>query len=270
LADPRALEQVLMNLLSNAIKYNRRGGTVTLDIATSTATELPSVRVAIGDEGRGMSDAQQAALFQPFNRLGAEHSRTGGSGLGLIISQRLAEAMSGRLLVRSRPGAGSTFTLELPPGHDAAGQAAASTAADDAAPLPPTGPREVLYIEDEPLNMVLMEEVFRTQPQWTLLVADDGATGARIACESRPDLVLIDMNLPDMNGLTLIQRLRGDPRTRPLRCIALSADAMREQIDAAMAAGFDDYWTKPIDVQRVLSDLARLLARPAEHRSGTH
>jgi CheY-like chemotaxis protein len=122
----------------------------------------------------------------------------------------------------------------------------------------------VLYIEDEPLNMVLMEEVFRTRPQWTLLVADDGSNGVRIARDSRPDLVLIDMNLPDMNGLTLIRRLRNDPLTRGLRCIALSADAMREQIDAALAAGFDDYWTKPIDVQRVLSDLARLLAQPRE------
>jgi len=123
-----------------------------------------------------------------------------------------------------------------------------------------TGPREVLYIEDEPLNMVLMEEVFRTRPEWTLLVADDGATGMRIARASRPDLVLIDMNLPDTNGLALIRLLRGDPRTRLLRCIALSADAMSEQIDAALAAGFDDYWTKPIDVQQVLRDLAGLLA----------
>ncbi|HJV63352.1 MAG TPA: response regulator, partial [Albitalea sp.] len=131
------------------------------------------------------------------------------------------------------------------------------------APAPPdTGPREVLYIEDEPLNMVLMEEVFRTRPQWTLRVADDGAGGLRMAGESQPDLVLVDMNLPDITGLALIGRLRADPRTRGLRCIALSADAMREQIDAALAAGFDDYWTKPIDVQRVLGDLGRLLAQP--------
>ena len=268
-ADPRALEQVLMNLLSNAIKYNRRGGAVTVDVAVEARADGAVVRISIGDEGGGMSDEQQASLFQPFNRVGAEHSRTEGSGLGLVISQRLVDALNGRLQVRSRLGAGSTFTVELPASVNPAAQAAAPAHADASARRPSTGPREVLYIEDEPLNMVLMEEVFRTQPHWTLLVADDGATGARIARESRPDLVLIDMNLPDMNGLTLIQRLRGDPQTRPLRCIALSADAMREQIDAALAAGFDDYWTKPIDVQRVLDDLARLLERPAPHRSAT-
>jgi CheY-like chemotaxis protein len=124
----------------------------------------------------------------------------------------------------------------------------------------------VLYIEDEPLNAVLMAEVFRTQPNWKLHLAEDGTSGLRLARDALPDLVLIDMNLPDMNGLTLIRRLRADPLTRQLCCIALSADAMREQIEAALAAGFDDYWTKPIDVHRVLGDLMRLLARRA--RSG--
>ena len=124
----------------------------------------------------------------------------------------------------------------------------------------------MLYIEDEPLNAVLMQEVFRTQPNWKLLLAEDGASGLSLAREAVPDLVLIDMNLPDMNGLTLIRRLRADPLTRQLCCIALSADAMREQIEAALAAGFDDYWTKPIDVHRVLGDLMRLLAEHAHSR----
>ena len=168
--------------------------------------------------------------------------------------------MSGALQVQSVPGAGSIFTVELPAGAASRPEPTTSLMPSGLPSMPSTGPREVLYIEDEPLNMILMEEVFRAQPEWTLLVADDGATGARIAIESQPDLILIDMNLPDMNGLALIERLRSDPRTRPLRCIALSADAMREQIDAALAAGFDDYWTKPIDVRRVLSDLGKLLA----------
>jgi PAS domain S-box-containing protein len=254
-ADPRGLEQVLVNLVSNAIKYNRPGGRVEFEVLPDGAL----VRIGIRDEGRGLSPQQQASLFQPFNRLGAENTRTEGSGLGLVICQRLAMAMGGALQVNSRPGFGSTFSVELPAGTASAPHVQAS-ASSPLPPLPATGPREVLYIEDEPLNMVLMEEVFRTQPDWTLLVADDGATGARIAREARPDLVLIDMNLPDTNGLALIRRLRQDPSTRLLKCIALSADAMREQIDAALAAGFDDYWTKPIDVRRVLSDLGRLLA----------
>jgi PAS domain S-box-containing protein len=255
-ADPRALEQVLVNLLSNAIKYNRPGGRVEFEVASDAAR----VRIDVRDEGRGMTEQQQASMFQPFNRLGAENSRTEGSGLGLVICQRLLDAMEGRLQVQSVPGTGSTFSVELPTGLASRQEPVLAPTPLKPFPVMRTGPREVLYIEDEPLNMVLMEEVFRTQPDWTLLVADDGATGARIARESQPDLILIDMNLPDMNGLALIERLRQDPRTRPLRCIALSADAMREQIDAALAAGFDDYWTKPIDVRRVLTDLGRLLA----------
>ena len=259
-ADPRALEQVLMNLLSNAIKYNRPAGAVQIELGTPS--DDGRVRIAIGDQGRGLTEQQRANLFQPFNRLGAEHGRTEGSGLGLVICRQLLDAMDGGLQVASRPGVGSTFSIELPAAVPAAPALPSAALSPMDLPHSGTGPREVLYIEDEPLNMVLMEEVFRNQPDWTLLVADDGATGARIARDARPDLVLIDMNLPDTNGLALIQRLRGDPQTRPLRCIALSADAMREQIDAALAAGFDDYWTKPIDVRRVLDDLGRLLAQP--------
>jgi CheY-like chemotaxis protein len=201
-------------------------------------------RISIRDEGRGIAQEQQGALFQPFNRLGAELSRTEGSGLGLVICRRLLEGMGGAISVQSAKGKGSTFSIDLPAGTTGPRLFALSRPSEVSRPPLYTGPREVLYIEDEPLNMVLMEEVFRNQPQWTLLVADDGATGTRIAQETRPDLVLIDMNLPDMHGLTLIETLRRDPRTRGLRCIALSADAMREQIDAALAAGFDDYWTK--------------------------
>jgi CheY-like chemotaxis protein len=120
--------------------------------------------------------------------------------------------------------------------------------------------RRVLYIEDERLNVVLMQELFRKHPEWSLAVAEDGAEGLALARTLLPDLLLIDMNLPDTNGLALIGALRADAATRGLRCIALSADAMREQIDAALAAGFDAYWTKPIDVSRVLADLAKILA----------
>lgn len=261
-ADPRALEQVLMNLLSNAIKYNRSGGSVDVEVTRTGAQDAPRVRIALHDQGQGMSAQQQASLFQPFNRLGAEASRTEGTGLGLVISQRLVDEMGGTLRAQSQPGEGSTFIVELP-ACDAPGAREAPAAPPPMPPaVSPTGPRRVLYIEDEPLNMVLMEEVFRTQPDWTLLTAEDGETGERVARDGQPDLVLIDMNLPDTNGLALIRRLRADPATRGLRCIALSADAMREQIAAALAAGFDEYWTKPIDVHRVLSDLGRLLAHP--------
>jgi signal transduction histidine kinase len=262
-ADPAALEQVLMNLLTNAIKYNRRGGSVGVD----ARSDGERVLISVSDEGRGISLEQQASLFQPFNRLSDEQRHVHGSGLGLVIARRLAEAMGGTVQLHSGAGSGSTFTLVLPACEGAgspSGSASASSAPEGGAPAPgPAGEqlREVLYVEDEPLNAILMEEVFRLAPNWRLRIAEDGATGERLALESPPDLMLIDMNLPDMSGLTLIRRLRGDPLTRRLCCVALSADAMLHQIDAAMAAGFDDYWTKPIDVHRVLGDLSRLLER---------
>ena len=255
-ADRRGLDQILMNLLSNAIKYNRSGGRV----GVALRAEGAQVRLAISDQGTGLTAEQQARLFQHFERLGAEASPIEGTGLGLVISLDLARAMGAELRVSSETGTGSTFTLTLP----AAAAPSIAEAADAPAAAPPqalaAAQREVLYIEDERLNVILMEEVFRTRPEWTLAVAEDGAEGLAMARAHRPNLVLIDMNLPDTSGLALIRVLRADPATRGLRCIALSADAMREQIDAALAAGFDEYWTKPIDVPRMLADLSRRLA----------
>jgi PAS domain S-box-containing protein len=258
-ADGRALEQVVMNLLSNAIKYNRPGGRVQLRLAE----DATHVKLSVVDQGQGLDAAQQSQLFQPFNRLGAERSRVEGTGLGLVIARELTLAMEGRLEVHSEPGRGSSFTVVLWT-SDAPALAAAPDI-EPTAPMPlhpglPQAQRTVLYIEDEPLNVLLMEEVFRLRPAWRLEVATDGTQGLQRARPLQPDLLLIDMNLPDMGGLQVIQRLRGDAATAGLRCIAFSADAMREQIDAAMAAGFDDYWTKPIDVARVLELLGQTLA----------
>jgi signal transduction histidine kinase/CheY-like chemotaxis protein len=255
-ADRRALDQVLMNLLSNAIKYNRSGGRVGVALRSDAAK---GVQLSISDEGAGLTPAQQARLFQHFDRLGAEAGRVEGTGLGLVISLDLARAMGAELGVRSLPGAGSTFTLTLPAADAPAGDPTHALPADDPHDGPGGPQRSVLYIEDERLNVVLMEEVFRTRPEWALSIAEDGAEGLQMARTLRPHLVLIDMNLPDTTGLALIRALRADPATLPLRCIALSADAMREQIDAALAAGFDAYWTKPIDVPRMLADLSRSL-----------
>ena len=255
-ADRRGLDQVLMNLLSNAIKYNRAGGRVGVEVSIATGR----VQLAIHDEGAGLSVAQQARLFQHFDRLGAEASRVEGTGLGLVISLDLARAMGAELQVQSQPGAGSTFTLSLPMATAPQADATAAATPQDAQAAAPGPQRSVLYIEDERLNVVLMEEVFRTRPEWALSIAEDGAEGLQMARMLRPHLVMIDMNLPDTTGLALIRTLRSDPVTLPLRCIALSADAMSEQIEAALAAGFDEYWTKPIDVSRMLQDLSRRLS----------
>jgi PAS domain S-box-containing protein len=257
-ADARAVEQVLLNLLSNAIKYNRAGGTVRLVLQH----DGERVTVAVSDEGEGLTTAQQTQLFQPFNRLGAEQRRIEGSGLGLVIARTLSAAMQGELLLRSTPGQGSTFTLVLPACDVVRADPASALPAATPPAAPAVAQKHVLYVEDEPLNVMLMQEVFKGRPQWRLSVANDGASGLAAAREQAPDLLLIDMNLPDTSGLTLIRRLRDDARTSGLRCIALSADAMQPQIDAALAAGFDDYWTKPINVARVLDAVAKAMEKP--------
>lgn len=257
LAESRALEQVLMNLLSNAIKYNRVGGMVHLSLSRHEDV----VTLGVRDEGAGLSEAQQAQLFQPFNRLGAERRRIDGNGLGLVIARQLTEAMRGHLSVVSREGEGCRFDIEL--------SACNAPSADvPAAPESPADPapassrrRTVLYIEDEPLNVLLMQEVFRNSDAWTLHIARDGTQGLKAARSLLPDLALIDINLPDMSGIHIVQQLRAHPATAALHCIALSADAMQEQIAAAQQAGFDDYWTKPIDVARVMRAMAGPLAR---------
>jgi PAS domain S-box-containing protein len=258
LADARAVEQVLLNLLANAIKYNRPAGAVKVTLSRGDEHML----VAVTDEGEGLSEAQQARLFQPFNRLGAEQKRVEGTGLGLVIARQLAASMGGELKVTSQPGQGSTFTLSLPAGTAPTGTRHRADALDPLPPAPTAVRRQVLYVEDEPLNVLLMQEVFKSRPQWALHIATDGQAGLAAARAHPHDLLLIDMNLPDMSGLELIRALRADPRTSGLQCIALSADAMQAQIDAALAAGFDGYWTKPINVAPMLEGLGQALEGP--------
>jgi signal transduction histidine kinase/ActR/RegA family two-component response regulator len=255
-ADARAVEQVLLNLLSNAIKYNRPAGAVRVALTRSGTR----IQVAVSDEGEGLSEEQQSHLFQPFNRLGAEQRRVEGTGLGLVIARELAASMNGELRVRSETGKGSTFTLLLPAGAAPAAEPSGDASDGSAKTQTPAARRQVLYIEDEPLNVLLMQEVFRARPQWELQIATDGSSGLAAARAQRHDLLLIDMNLPDMNGLELIRALRSDAHGAGLQCIALSADAMQTQIDAALAAGFDGYWTKPINVVHILEGLGQALS----------
>ena len=269
-ADCRALEQVMLNLLSNGIKYNRRGGRLSVLISG----DAREVQVSVCDQGQGLDSGQQARLFQPFNRLGAEHGPVEGSGLGLVISRQLVEAMSGRISVLSTPGQGSTFTVTLPRHSGQAMQL------EDVLPPLPAKTVDVdrqitlLYIEDEPLNALLVEEALRLRPNWRLLHALDGRSGLALAKARRPTLVLTDINLPGMSGLEVVKAIRADPSIQHTVCIALSANAMGQQVDEAMRAGFDDYWTKPLDVcglpERIDTWLARItidsgFAELAEH-----
>jgi len=243
LGDEQAMGQVLWHLLSNAVKYNRPGG----EVRVLAQQQGPWVRLDVEDTGLGLEPHELQQLFQPFQRAGAERRRVPGSGLGLVLVRELVSAMRGQVDASSTAGAGSRFTVELP-------------AAEADAPQPAAQPaRRVLYIEDEPLNVLLMQEVFKARPEWELRVARDGEDGLLQAQAWLPDLALIDMNLPDISGLEVLRRLRADERTKGLCCVALSADAMSEQVQAARAAGFNDYWTKPIDLNHLLEAVGKAI-----------
>ena len=242
----RALEQVLLNLLSNGVKYNRRGGT----LAVALRADARSVWIDVRDQGAGLDAAQRARLFQPFERLGAEHTQVEGSGLGLVISRQLVDAMGGEITVASTPGQGSRFTVRLRRVDTLPAAAAAVRHAVLASPLRADGEEiTVLYIEDDPVNALLVQEALRSRPHWRVVHAADGRSGLALAQALQPTVVLTDINLPGLAGQAVVLALRRDPAIRRTVCSALSADAMDEQVVDAMRAGFDDYWTKPLDVK---------------------
>ncbi len=253
-ADRTRLRQVLINLLSNAIKYNRPGGRIRVEAEATRGR----VALRVIDGGVGLSPAQLSHLFEPFNRLGAESRGIDGSGIGLAIAKALVERMGGTLAARSQPDAGSTFTVTLP---DAPSDPAQATARDDDAGRPGQQARgHVLYIEDNPVNMLLMEEMLTQATGVTLHRAVDGRQGLVMAQALRPDLILLDMQLPDIDGHEVRRRLRADPATAAIPCIAVSANAMPRDIERAREQGFADYWTKPLDLRVLLRAVDRLLA----------
>ncbi|HMO47317.1 MAG TPA: PAS domain-containing protein [Rubrivivax sp.] len=256
MADQRRLRQVLANLLSNAIKYNRRGGRVTTASRRLLVDGVPGWELSVRDTGRGLSAEQQAHLYEPFNRLGAEREGIEGRGIGLMTVHHLVQLMGGRLRLSSRSGEGSDFLVWLPAAQDekaaTAATAAAPGGASEAAPL------SMLYIEDNPVNAMLVQEMVTLRPNITLHVAADGRRGVDAALARRPDLVLVDMQLPDMDGHEVLRRLRA--QAFGSRVVALSANAMPDAAARARAGGFDDYWTKPIDIGGFLASLDRLAA----------
>ncbi|HWS05132.1 MAG TPA: PAS domain S-box protein [Burkholderiaceae bacterium] len=244
-ADRVRLRQVLLNLLSNAIKYNRAGGRASVE--WEPRETHCSIRVV--DNGLGMSDAQQAHLFEPFNRLGAEHSGVEGTGIGLVLARHLAQLMGGDLGVQSRRGVGTTVTLTL----DAADPTCAGLDATRPTTLPaPLGHLRVLYAEDNEVNVEIVRGALQARPAFELRVAGSGSQALALARAEVPDLMLVDMHLGDTTGLELATALMADPRTRGIRLVALSADALPAQIDAAMRLGFEAYLTKPVDVAQLL------------------
>ncbi len=248
IGDSTRVKQILINLLSNAVKYNSDGGRIHV---TARCVHNDNVELVVSDTGLGMTAQQLEQLFQPFNRLGRERSAMEGTGIGLVISQRLAELMGGSLRARSTAGAGSSFILTLP-------------RADRPETLPGTldsldeGPstyhqRRVHYVEDNETNVEVMRGILLRRPQVQFDVSITGLDGLAAIRSQQPDLVLLDMHLPDIDGLELLRHLKADPSTAHIPVVVVSADALASQIEAAMQAGAFHYLTKPVSVAELLS-----------------
>ncbi len=257
LGDATRVKQILTNLLSNAVKYNCDAGRI--HIATRiTAHDV--VEIAVTDTGLGMTAEQMNALFQPFNRLGRERSANHqGTGIGLVISQRLAELMGGSLKAKSVAGQGSSFILTLPRALDP------DTVRSDL-DLLETAPadyhrRVVHYVEDNETNVEVMRGILAQRPQVQMAVSVTGLDGLAAVRSQRPDLILLDMHLPDISGLELLRHLKSDARTANIPIIVVSADALAQQINEALDAGAERYLTKPVSVGELLAVLDDLLER---------
>ena len=253
-ADRTRLKQVLINLLSNAIKYNKPGGTVVVD-CNCTSPNL--IRISVRDSGAGLPPEMVVQLFQPFNRLGQERSTEEGTGIGLVMSKRLVELMGGVIGVESAVGRGSVFWFEL----NAAAEPGLELDEVSFAALPPVPVekdairRTLLYVEDNPANLKLIEQLILRCPNIRLLTATDGSLGIQMARASLPDVILMDINLPGISGIEALKILREDSLTAHIPVVALSANAMPRDIEKGLQAGFFRYLTKPIRVDEFMDTL---------------
>jgi signal transduction histidine kinase/CheY-like chemotaxis protein len=253
-ADRTRVKQVFINLLSNAIKYNKVGGTVVVEKITSTPG---GIRICVKDSGEGLSADKLAQLFQPFNRLGQEANAVEGTGIGLVTTKRLVELMKGVIGVESTVGVGSVFWIELSltaEPHPGAG-VAEPTAVARAQVHADAQSRTLLYVEDNPANLMLVEDLIARRPDVRLLSARDGNRGVEIARASRPDVILMDINLPGISGIQALRILAEDPATVHIPVIALSANVMPRDIEKGLEAGFFRYLTKPIKVNEFMDTL---------------
>jgi len=266
LADRQRLKQVLLNLLSNGVKYNHPGGSVTL---SAEDVSQGRVRIKVSDTGMGISREKMDRLFVPFDRLGAEQKGIEGTGLGLALSKRLVEAMGGTLGAESEEGKGSTFWAELARGQmpvrapEPEAQAVVLSPAREI-----SSPRTVLCIEDNLSNFELVRHALARVPGIRLLPSMQGQLGLDLAREHQPDLILLDLHLPDIPGDEVLRRLREDPATRRIPVIMISADAMPVQVDRLLQAGACAYLTKPLDIKKFLDQVKQILGEGAPSPAG--
>jgi PAS domain S-box-containing protein len=287
-SDPVRLRQVLLNVVTNAIKYNRRGGTVRVDVDQGPET----LCIKVTDSGIGLSRKQTEGLFEPFNRLGRELGEIPGTGIGLMLSRQLMELMGGSISLSSVEGIGTEVQLCLPSKGTAADAEEAQETHDfvenserlenvetvetveelaQSQPIQPSPALHdepsgtVLYIEDNHVNVLLVEAVLRPWTQVRVVIAVDGAAGLEQAFSIAPDLILLDIHLPDADGIDVLKRLRADPRTADLPIVALSASVMAWETEAALDAGATSYWSKPIDFDAFRLGVAAFLNQARAH-----
>jgi PAS domain S-box-containing protein len=252
-ADRTRFVQILMNFGTNAIKYNQPGGTATVSVRASGAR---MVRVSVVDTGLGIPVDKQDKLFQPFQRAGQETGPIEGTGIGLVITKRLAELMGGCVGFRSTPGKGSEFWVELPMDVTASeAEVAAGAGAERAAPLQGGTRRFVLYVEDNPANVTFMRDVLGDFEGLELATAPTAEMGIELALERRPDAVIMDINLPGMDGLAALERMRTEPSIASVPVIALTAAASERDRKRGLRAGFFRYLTKPVQIDELLEAL---------------
>jgi PAS domain S-box-containing protein len=268
LGDRQRLKQILLNLLSNAVKYNRQGGRVELECQPGAGDRL---RIQVADTGPGIPAEAMDQLFVPFERLGSEQSEVEGAGLGLPLSKRLAEAMGGTLEVASVVGQGSRFWVELPQAEGPVQRAERQQLlAPEPQPQPEPEPERaltVLYIEDNLSNLQLVERVLARRPGVRLISAMRPQLGLDLAAEHDPDLILLDLHLPDMPGQEVLRRLRAEPRTAEVPVVILSADARPALINQLLGQGVRAFLTKPLDVKELL-ELLDGVASERDSRQG--
>lgn len=263
LADPMRFKQILINLLSNAVKYNKKGGTVTIK---TEHLDNKRLRIAVIDTGKGIVAADMDKLFEPFERLSAKNGNIEGTGVGLTVTKQLVEAMDGVITVESRVGQGSTFMVELPLNNDIK-RDVVSDKPPLPLPLPKTGTIEnkkhkVLYIEDNPVNATLVLDAMNRRGGFEVLTSSTAELGLTLAEEVIPDIILMDINLPGIDGIAALNVLRSMKITRHIPVIAVTAHATDNDIQAGRGAGFDDYLTKPLDLDQLFVAIERQITKP--------
>jgi PAS domain S-box-containing protein len=256
-ADNTRLKQAVINLLSNAIKYNRPNGSVTVTCGVCATNRI---RISVEDTGEGLSPDQLTQLFQPFNRLGKENSSEEGTGIGLVMTKRLIKLMGGNIHVKSTVGKGTIFSIDLDVASSQAVEKNLQDLLQNVIPMPAqtkpsTTKRTILYVEDNPANLALIEDVITEHMDIVLLTARDAYNGIDIARVAQPDLILMDIGLPGLSGTEALKILAKDPLTNHIPVIALSANAIPSDIEKGLQAGFFSYLTKPIIINEFMATL---------------